>query len=188
MDLGRDARWKFSTADVLRMVEAGILGEDDKVELIEGELLVVSPQEPIHAIVIQRLNALLVRSYGPGYVVRPQLPLVASDTSLPEPDLAVVRGDDRSFEHRHPRGDETALVVEVTWTTELRDRRKASIYAAAGVPVYWRVDLGQRRVEVHDGPTPDGAYLRTSLLGEHDEVALPDTAVSVQVSGLLPST
>ncbi len=168
------------------MVRAGILGEDDRVELIEGDLLARSPQEPVHASTIQRLTTRLLRAYGEGFPIRVQLPLVASETSLPEPDIAVVRGDERAFETRHPSGSDVLLVVEVTWSTAPRDRETAEIYARAGVPVYWRLDLEHRRLEVHHIPAPDGVYTRVAALGEADEVEVPGTSIRWKVADLLP--
>jgi Uma2 family endonuclease len=187
MELGHEPRRKFTTDEVLRMVAAGILGEDDRVELIEGELLAMSPQEPVHASAVQRLSSRLVKAMGDRYQVRVQFPLVASHDSLPEPDVAVLLGDERAFEKRHPRGNEAVLVVEVTWSTATRDRKKADLYARAGVPVYWRLDLEHRRLEVHEAPAPDGLYTRVHALGEADEVGVPTTQVSWRVADLLPA-
>lgn len=187
MDLAVEPRKKFTTDEVMRMVDAGIIGEDDRLELIEGELLVVSPQDPIHAGTVQRLNGKLRRAYGDNYQIRPQLPVVASQFSMPEPDVAVVRGDERSFDRRHPTGADIVLVVEVTWTTARRDRGKAEVYARAGVPVYWRLDLEHRRLEVYEEPLPDGAYIRVRLRSEADEVDLPETGLSWRVADLLPA-
>lgn len=98
MDRGADEpRRRFTVEDVGRMVAAGVLGEDDRVELIEGELLLMSPQDPPHASVIQRLTGRLVAAYGDRFRVRVQLPIVVSDVSMSEPDFAVVRGDERSW-------------------------------------------------------------------------------------------
>lgn len=187
MDVAAEPRKKFTTDEVMRMVEAGIIGEDDRLELIEGELLVVSPQDPIHAGTIQRLDRRLQRTYGDRYQVRPQLPVIASQFSMPEPDLAVVRGDERSFDRRHPTGADIVLVVEVSWTTARRDRGKAEVYARAGVPVYWLLDLEHRRLEVYEAPAPDGAYTHVRLLSEAEEVDLPETDVRWRVADLLPA-
>lgn len=186
MELAHEPRRKMTTDEVLAMVRAGILGEDDRVELIEGELLTMSPQEPVHASVVQRLSARFFRAYDEDHQVRVQLPLVASATSLPEPDLAVVRGDEDAFVERHPSGTDAVLVVEVTWTTARRDREKAHLYAAAGVPVYWRLDLEHRRLEVHKRPTPDGVYRHVVALGEEDDIEAPEASASWKVKDLLP--
>lgn len=188
MESAVETRKKFTTDDVMRMVEAGILDEDDRLELIEGELLVVSPQDPIHAGAVQRLTQWLVRAYGDAFQIRAQLPLRASAHSLPEPDLAVVRGDVHSFDRAHPEAADCVLLIEVTWTTTQRDRRKVEIYARGGVPVYWRLDLEQRRLEAYEGPAADaGVYTRVRLLSDGDEIEVPETDACWRVSDLLPA-
>lgn len=129
------------------MIAAGVLGEDDRVELIEGELLLMSPRDPLHASVVQRLTGRLVRAYGPDVRVR----------------------------------------VEVSWSSADRDRRKADIYGRAGVPVYWRLDIEQRRLEVHRRPAADGTYTLVEVLDESQEVDVPGTAQTWRVLDLLPS-
>ena len=182
-----DVRRKFTVDEVMQMVAAGVLDEDDRVELIEGELLVMSPQDPPHASVIERLTSKLFAAYGTSYRIRVQLPLLASKTSLPEPDFAVVRGDDRTYESRHPGGRDTVLVIEVSWSSRRRDRRKIPVYGRAGVPVYWRLDVESRRLEVHEKPASDGAYTLTRVHEETAEVEVPGTGVSWLVRDLLPS-
>ena len=113
-----------------------------------------------------------MRAYGSTSQVRVQLPLVASNDSLPEPDFAVVRGRPGEFDERHPRGDDAVLVVEVTWTSEAMDRRKAGIYARAGIPVYWRIDLPGRFVEVHEQPQK-GTYALVRIVDGAGQLNLP---------------
>src|SRR5262249_47314064 len=105
--------------------------------------------------------------------VRAQLPLDARPYSLPEPDLAVVRGEPRDYRDRHPTGPDTLLAVEIARTSQALDRRKAGIYAAAGVPVYWLIDLARGQVEVFSGPTEESGYERHEILVRGQEVALP---------------
>lgn len=184
------ARRKFTVDDVSRMVSAGIIDEDDRVELIEGELYLMSPQDPPHAGTTGKLTMLLTRIYREGFSVRVQLPLVASQHSLPEPDFAVVKGAPETYETRHPTGAETVLVIEVTWSSERMDRRKAGIYAVAGVSVYWRLDLPRRRLEVHETPDGHGIYRMVRVLEEQAEIAFPGLAgapQSVRVADLLPA-
>src|SRR5258708_3596992 len=87
----------FSADEVLRMVEAGILGEDEHVELLEGELVVTPPQGPAHAAVLSDVGERLRQAYGETCHIRSQTPLAGDSHSLPEPDLAVVRGKPRDF-------------------------------------------------------------------------------------------
>jgi Uma2 family endonuclease len=141
--------------DVLAMVDAGVLGEHDRVELLLGVLTEMSPQDPPHAVVTQRLTRWLAPLMVAGtHDVRVQLPFrVPDDTSLPEPDVAVVARDDARVDH--PR--EALFVIEVADSSVRVDTVvKPPLYAAAGVPDYWVVDVAGRRVEIFEGPAADG--------------------------------
>jgi Uma2 family endonuclease len=137
-----------------RMIEAGALGEDDHVQLIAGAVVVMTPQGPAHALVIQNLTRLVAQGLAADLALRPQLPLTLPDDSEPEPDLAVVRlADARSREH-HPRT--ALLVVEVAGDSLRLDRQtKAALYARAGIPEYWIVNLAESTVEIDHDPDPD---------------------------------
>lgn len=140
------------------MIEAGLLHEDEHVQLIEGEILQMTPQYPPHAVTIQRLTRMLTRALAPHAGLRVQLPLALSDDSEPEPDIAVVTGDERDWVATHPTT--ALLVVQVADSSLAFDRRKARIYAAAGVPEYWIVNLIDRVVEVYRGPVGAGSDAR----------------------------
>ncbi len=182
-----EPRRKFTVAEVMRMVGAGVLGEDDRVELIEGELYRMSPQDPLHAGTIGRITSLLVGEFSRNCHVRVQLPLVASRRSLPEPDFSVVRGGPERFESHHPSGQDTILVVEVTWTSGAMDRRKAGIYARAGAPLFFRIDIPGRYLEIHEQPGR-GGYGLVHVVDENGSVTLPGPSRrSVLVRELLPT-
>ena len=171
----------FSVAEYHRMLDAGILGEDDHVELLEGAVVEVSPQGERHARVIQRLTHAFVRGLGDAFVVRPQLPLTFRD-SEPEPDLAVVRAEDAASPDEHP--SRALLVVEVSRASLAHDRSvKARVYARAGVAEFWIVNTVDRVVEVHRDPDELGARYRTILaVGEEETLApagLPGFSLSV---------
>ncbi len=134
-----------------RMVEAGVFDEDERIELLDGVLVPMSPQTPDHADLVQWLNNRLVRLVGPEYDVRPQLPLTAGATSEPEPDLVVVPAG--RARHAHPKS--APLVIEVARESLRKDRLlKAGLYARAGVLEYWIVNAEERCVEVHRDPDP----------------------------------
>jgi Uma2 family endonuclease len=142
---------RLSVADYHRMIEAGILDEDERLELLEGVIVAVSPPNRPHAYVIQRLNALLVRQLGPRYAVLPQLPLTLGEQSEPEPDLAVVDAAAAASKEAHP--SQAFLVIEVADDSLRKDRLvKGPLYARFGVPEYWIVNLPERCVEVHRDP------------------------------------
>lgn len=113
------------------MVRIGLLEPEEPYELLDGELVYVSPRNPAHAGTIQRLNALLVGAYGDRAIVRPQLPVGGIADSIPEPDLAVGPATLDELE-RHPRADELWLVIEICASSRARDRQKSAIYARAG--------------------------------------------------------
>jgi Uma2 family endonuclease len=136
-----------------RMIEAGILGEHEDVQLITGTMVAMTPQGRPHARIIQRLNRLLVRVVGDDLEVLTQLPLTLLDDSEPEPDLAVVRAEEAQSREHHPRT--ALLVIEVAGESLRLDRKsKAALYARAGIPEYWIVNLAESTVEVHREPDP----------------------------------
>lgn len=163
-------------AEYERLVEAGAF-ESERVELLEGFLVEMSPQRASHASAIEVLTELLYSARQPGQRVRVQLPLALGDESEPEPDLCVVpEGDHRE---RHP--SKALLVIEVAESSLAKDRRKSTIYARAGVPEYWLVDVENQRVEVRTQPEV-GAYLRQETVasgGELQSLSLPGLKVSV---------
>jgi Uma2 family endonuclease len=186
METGERPRVRRFTADeAMRMVDAGILGDDEPVELLEGALVEMSPQGPRHAFATIRLAQRLRGVYAEDAHVREEKPLAASEHDLPEPDVAVVRGRESACADRHPSGADAILIVQLALTSQRIDRRKASIYASAGVEVYWLVDLAARRLEVRTTPV-DGAYQVTQVLAEDDVVELPGSGARWTVRDLLP--
>jgi len=177
---------RFTADEVMRMVEAGILAEDEPVELLDGELVLVTPEGPPHAATTSLLTSRFIHAYGSGFVVREAKPMVADVDSLPEPDIAVFRGEYAEFFERHPRGDEAVLVIEAAKTSLVVDHAKAATYARAGVPVYWLLDLVANRLEVHTEPHTDGRYAVVRVLAGDDAVALPALGITWRVRDLLP--
>ena len=169
-----------SVREYHRLIEAGVLDEDDHVELIEGRIVEMTPQSEPHAQVITRLNRVLTRALPDDYEVRPQLPLTF-DTSEPEPDLAVV--DARHSADEHPR---TAfLVIEVGVTSVVRDvGTKKRIYARADVKEYWTIDVSARTVTVHRHPDGDDYRSVSTHTADHVVSARSVPDVTVAVSSL----
>jgi Uma2 family endonuclease len=142
----------------------------------------MTPQGSRHAVVIQRLTAALVRAVGDDLAVRPQLPLTLSDDSEPEPDLAVVRASDAPLEGPHPGS--ALLVIEVAGDSLRFDRQsKRVLYAGAGIPEYWIVNLADAAIEAHSDPDPvTGLYRSSAVLRAGETVvsrSLPDLAIDV---------
>jgi Uma2 family endonuclease len=159
---------RFSVEEYHRMVAAGILGEDERVELLEGEIVQMSPQKPAHMRALVRLNRFFSRKLSEAYVVRPQGPLQLAD-SEPEPDLAIVRADEDRPES-HPGS--ALLVVEVADSSLRHDLTvKMQLYAKAGIPEYWLVIVPRRQVEVLTEPdAAAGDYRRRQTLDEGGEL------------------
>lgn len=132
-----------------RMVAAGVFDRGDRVELLEGQLVAMSPIGPSHCYLVDKLYELLRAMTPPGFRVFSQRPVTLS-TSEPEPDLLVVRGAAADFVRRHPGARDVCVVMEVAETSLVHDREsKSRIYAAAGLAEYWLVNVPQRRIEVH---------------------------------------
>jgi len=160
-------RW-FTVGEYNRMAETGILSEDDRVELIEGEIVEMSPIGSRHAACVNRLNMFLSRQVGQSFIVSVQNPIVVSDYSEPEPDLAVLRWRDDYYEQELPRAADVLLVIEVADTSVEADRGvKIPLYARAGIPVSVLVDLPGESVEVYSGPV-GGKYQTAQTLKRGD--------------------
>jgi Uma2 family endonuclease len=147
-------RHRFTVEEYHRMAEAGLLSEDDRVELIAGEIVEKTPIGWRHANCVNDLNMLLARFAQSCYVVSVQNPLTISEHSEPQPDLVLLKRRPRG---RLPDPNDVALVIEVSDTTLAYDRDvKLPRYSQAGVPEVWIVDLVARRVESHSAPSAEG--------------------------------
>lgn len=144
---------RWTRDEYYRMGEMGMF-EGQRVELIGGEIVVMSPQNPPHFAEIKRVETQLTFVFGHGYWIRVQGPLSLGLDSDPEPDLAVVKGSVDDFSNEHPSS--ALLIVEVSDTTVEFDRgRKASLYACAGIADYWIVNLRESQLEVYRNPMRD---------------------------------
>jgi Uma2 family endonuclease len=138
------------------MAAEGILSDEERVELLDGIIVDMNPILAPHAYSVERTRKLLERISPAGWIVRPQQP-ISMTGSEPQPDVAVVRDSDADFARRHPRAEEIGLLVEVADTTLRRDRGpKAIVYAVAGVPEYWILNLVDRQLEVFRNPQSPG--------------------------------
>lgn len=183
---------RFTVAQYQRMIESGVLTPDDKVELLENYVVLKMPRNPPHDGTIQRIQKRLVRHLPTGWDLRTQGSLELSD-SQPEPDFAVVREEPNDYTTRHPAAADTSLLIEVADSSLLRDQRdKTRIYARAGIPVYWIINLVDRRIEVYtqpSGPTAVPAYgaFQTYQPGDAVPLVLDGATVgSVPAAELLP--
>ena len=150
-------RRRFTVEEYYRMGEAGILSGDDRVELIEGEIVMMTPIGPPHAAAVHRLTRLWITRLGDRAIVLVQNPIrLALDSEL-QPDLALLRPRPDFYGKSHPQPPDTFLLIEVADTTAESDRRvKVPLYARAGIRETWLLDLSADCVEVYRRPTPDG--------------------------------
>jgi len=169
--------WRLSVEKYHEMIDAGILTDDDPVELLEGVLVYKMPKKLPHRVTTQMTREAIARLLPPGWYVDAQEPVTTED-SEPEPDIAVIRGERRDYLHldRHPGPGDVALVIEVSDTTLRRDRGlKKRLYARAGIPVYLIINLPERQIEVYTSPTGEAEepdYQQRQDYGPDDEVPI----------------
>jgi Uma2 family endonuclease len=186
-----DPKSRLWTQDELhQMAELGFF-EGQRAELIEGEIVVLSPQKASHYTATDQAADLLRQHFRKGFHVRMQGPLDLGPHSEPEPDVAVVQGSRASYRTKHPKT--AVLIVEISDTTLKNDRsRKASLYARAGIADYWIINLVDRQLEVYRQPQPDAAqtyghgYSDVTILTVGQTVApLAEPTVLLDVGDLL---
>ncbi len=151
-------RHRFTVEEYHAMAEAGLLSEDDRVELIEGEIIEMAPIGSRHHACVMRLDELLRRPGVPGgYIVSVQGPVQLDEGNEVQPDVALLRRRPDFYAGELPQPEDALLIIEVSDTTLAYDRDvKLPRYARAGVPEVWIVDLQVRRVESHSDPSPEG--------------------------------
>jgi Uma2 family endonuclease len=158
---------RFTLDEYHELIRANILTEEDPVELLEGYLVLNMPRSPEHDFAIRTLNTRLVRLVPDTFTVSNQCAATLTDDSEPEPDFTVARGNETTYRGRHPAPADMALVIEVSASSLARDRgEKARIYARAGIPVYWIVNVEDKQIEVLTQPSGPGdapAYARREV-------------------------
>ncbi|KAB2893639.1 MAG: Uma2 family endonuclease [Kofleriaceae bacterium] len=172
-----DRQWRMSVDEYHRLQELDVLGEKDRVELIEGVVVAMSPQSPEHVVVVSKLFRWFSLALDDTqWVVRSQAPLTLA-RSEPEPDLVIVPTS--AIAAAFPRHPSTAaLVIEVSKSSLATDRAMAAVYAEAGVNEYWVVDVARRRVEIHREPLGDDYRVRVVAA---DGVIQPASVPGVQI-------
>ena len=182
---GPVARFLWDADRYERAVELGIFTPEDPIELIDGELVPrASPQSSQHATAGQLTADALRGVFNEAFFPRQRMPLRLGAASVPEPDLAVVRGGPRDYVHSHPRTAE--LVIEVADSSLVIDRgRKLRLYAREGIPEYWIVNLVDDCVEVRRRPAGED-YAETRVCRRGDTIPTGPHAAPVAVNDLLP--
>ena len=182
---GQPFRWTRERYD--RLVDVGVLTSEDRVELLQGEIVEKMTQNSAHRVATLLAGRALREAFSQGAFVQEEKPIALADDSEPEPDLAVVRGDIRDYLDDHPASGDLLLLVEVSDTSLLKDRlRKARLYAEAAVPEYWIVNLVDRALEVHRDPAA-GVYRTKTTFAPSDTVRPHHAAAaSILAADLLP--
>ena len=164
---------RLSVEQYEEMIRTGIIMEDDPVELLDGWLVPKMTKNPPHILASELVREALSQMLPTGWCVFSQQP-VRLATSMPEPDVMVGRGELRQYRDRLPRADDAGLVVEVSDASVYRDQVfKKGIYAEAGIPVYWLVNLLDGRIEVYESPVGAGDkadYARRRDFSPTDEI------------------
>ncbi|HMT20791.1 MAG TPA: Uma2 family endonuclease [Promineifilum sp.] len=179
-------RRRFTVADFLRMVEVGLLAEDDRVELLWGDIVEMSPINVAHASTVSRLLSVLSKTLGERVILSVQNPVQLDNESLPQPDIALLRPRDDFYSTHYPEAKDVFLLIEVSDSTLNYDRwTKTTLYGTAGIADYWIVNLPAQRIEVYREPRPDGYrtvtyYARGEMLSL---LSFPD--VELNVTGIL---
>lgn len=173
-------RKQFTVSDYARMREAGILAEDDRIELIAGEVRQMGPIGPMHAALVKRLNTLLSRAVDETMIVSVQDPIQLDDQSEPQPDLAILHYRDDFYAQAHPVADDVQLVIEVADSSVEYDREeKLPRYAAANIAEAWLIDLSADRVEQYSQPR-NGLY-RLKQIVERGEVLQSHSVPTISI-------
>lgn len=180
----------WTTAEYYRLGELGLF-DDERVELLDGEIWTLPPQGTPHFSSVEAAAEILLDAFGNGFTVRRHGPMTLADGTEPEPDVAIVPGTWRDYTGHHPVSSEIRLLVEVSDATLRKDRsKKRDDYARAGIADYWIVNLVNRHLEVYRDPasTPGGHTYKTRLtLFDGDTIApLSAPNGTVAVADLFP--
>jgi len=180
-------RWTFTVDEYHRMADAGILTEDDRVELIDGEIIKMSPIGSHHAASVNRLAAVLIPRVGKAAIVSVQNPVDVDDYSEPEPDIVLLKYRDDFYSGSHPGPQDVLLIIEVADSSLEYDRTvKLSTYARAGIPEYWIADLPGDGIDAYSDPA-NGAY-RKFRRAKRGEALTPQNlpGLTIAVDEILP--
>lgn len=175
----------ISVEEYHKMAEAGILKPDDRVELLNGKIIKMSPIGSKHDACVDKTDEFLRRALSGIALVRVQNPVILSDFSEPEPDIAIVKRKENYYADKHPTAGEVILIIEVADSSLEIDRQlKLPVYAAGQIPEYWIINVEKREVEVYQSPFK-GLYRFRDIYFPEDEIAISQLGVSVPVEALL---
>lgn len=175
----------INVSEYYRMAEAGILTENDRVELIHGEIIEMSPIGSKHAAMVNRLNDLLKECIGKKAIVSVQNPIALNPLNEPEPDITILKYKGDYYDSGHPGPDDILIVIEVADTTRDYDQEiKIPLYARAGIPEAWLIDLTSQKLTVYSKPSMD-SYKEIELVGPDDKVRLQAFGIELEAERFL---
>ncbi len=176
-------RQLFTVDDYYKMAEVGILKPTDRVELINGEIIQMSPIKSLHASVVDTLSAELNFQLRGKAIIRTQNPIRINQYSEPEPDIGIAKFKKDKYRAYHPTPEDVLLIIEIADTTLMKDRTiKKQLYAEAGIPEYWIVNLKEQEIEVYREPAGK-TYSESSTIrpGENITSANIDFELAVDI-------
>lgn len=174
--------WRFSTEDYYRLAEAGILSEDERVELIKGEVIDMTPIGSHHSAGVDRLARFLFRRLDDSVIVRIQSSIQLDEGVAPQPDITILHSRDDYYADALPTPADVLLLIEVADTSVRFDRtEKADLYAQHGIAEYWLIDLTKNAVLVHTSPSPLG--YRSVETKEYNDVWTPRLLPDLSING-----
>ena len=177
--------YRFTREEYYRMWESGLFS-DKRVELLDGEIITMPPQNPPHAGITNRIVRVLYRLVGSSFSIRGQAPIVLNDWSEPEPDVTICRFDADDYQYEHPKASDVLVVIEVAKASLTYDRRRKTVaYATSEIPEYWIVNLADRRVEVFNDPDPVAQRYRQERLVFHGDILTLPGGVSLAAAEIL---
>jgi Uma2 family endonuclease len=176
----------FSRDEFQRLIHSEFFA-GEKVELLDGAVISMSPQNTPPAATVNRLNYQLMKLCGPDVYIRVQSPVALDEYNQPEPDVVLCAPDPVDYAEAHPRPEQIFLVIEVADASVRQDRhQKARVYARNGIPHYWVVELRQRRIEAMSSPNAEtGQYRRVRTFRAGQTLMLPH-GQRIAVSDILP--
>jgi Uma2 family endonuclease len=177
----------WTREEYYRAAKVGLFRPNERLELLDGEILQKMTQRPPHTTAVSVTAVALTTAFGPNHYARQQQPIILNDLSEPEPDVLIVPGTPQDYRETHPTAADAILLVEVADATLRLDRGgKLAAYARAGVQEYWILNLRDRRLEVHRDPA--GESHRTTLTYGEGDLVVPLAApqARIPISDLLP--
>lgn len=177
-------RHLFSIEDYHRMGETGILPERG-VELINGEIITMSPIGSKHAAKVDKLSHILFEQLGKALIVRVQIPFIANNLSEPEPDIALLNYREDYYESELPSGTDIQLIIEVADHTFAYDTKvKLPLYAESGVPEYWVIDLNKKQIHSY-WQAAEGSYQKSKVYRIGETIKAQSLAIEIEVEQLV---